>query len=213
MTKGLEFTFHGRSFLARPSGALYWPDKATLIVADLHLGRSDRYARQGGPLLPPYENALTLARLADEIHTLKPRRVISLGDSFDDDQAATGVDLNEVATLAEGRDWIWISGNHDPLAQGLGHLPGQVLPEWQSGLAFRHIASIGPDVSGHLHPVITLAGKRWRCFLLAPDHLILPAFGSYTGGLDVSDPAFAGWSRPGFALICGRKVFATPLPD
>lgn len=213
MTEGFEFTFHGQSFVARPSGALYWPSERSLVVADLHLGRSDRYARRGGALLPPYENQLTLERLSYEIQELAPQRVISLGDSFDDDQAATGMDLAELTALAEGRDWIWISGNHDPLSQGLGALPGRVLPEWHAALVFRHIAATGPDVSGHLHPVITLAGKRWRCFLLAPEHLILPAFGSYTGGLDVSDPAFEGWSRPGFALICGRKVFATPLPD
>lgn len=213
MTAGYDFSFHGHRFEARPSGALYWPVERTLIVADLHLGRSDRYARGGGALLPPYENALTLERLSSEINATAPQRVVSLGDSFDDDQAAAVVDGAELAGLARGRDWIWITGNHDPLAKGLGAMPGRVLAEWQSGLAFRHIASTGPDISGHLHPVISLAGKRWRCFVVAQDHLILPAFGSYTGGLDLSDPAFAGWSRPGFALICGRKVFATPLPE
>ena len=66
------FVFAGQALEARPSGALYWPERRWLIVADLHLGKSERLARRGGPLLPPYETAATLERLAAEVAALGP---------------------------------------------------------------------------------------------------------------------------------------------
>ena len=61
---GYAFDFHGLRLEARASGALWWPGGGWLIVADLHLGKSERMARRGGPLLPPYEGLATLERLA-----------------------------------------------------------------------------------------------------------------------------------------------------
>ena len=82
----------GITLAARASGALWWPDERLLCVADLHLGKSERLARRGGALLPPYETAETLDRLAAEIAALAPARVVCLGDSFDDTAAGAALD-------------------------------------------------------------------------------------------------------------------------
>ena len=110
-------TLAGARLAARASGALWWPEERLLCVADLHLCKSERLARRGGPLLPPYETAETLERLADEIAALAPAGVVCLGDSFDDGAAGAALDAEDAArlmALMAGRDWIWIAGNHDP---------------------------------------------------------------------------------------------------
>lgn len=214
MTEGYPFRFAGAGFIARPSGALWWPDRRMLVVADLHLGRAERYARRGGALLPPFEVQDTLERLASEIAALDPARVVSLGDAFDDDPAAHHIGAKDAALLrdmARDRDWIWISGNHDP-----GRLPanlsGVVVPDLPGAITLRHQAGEGPDISGHMHPSTRLAGRRFRCFVVGARHLILPAFGTYTGGLDLTDPAFAPLATGGMALACSARVFARPVP-
>ena len=208
-----ELRFGGIGFVARRSGALWWPERRVLVVADLHLGRAERYARRGGPLLPPWEVADTLDRLAAEIAALDPLWVISLGDGFDDDEAAGALDeaaRQRLARLARGRDWLWIAGNHDRLPTGPA-LPGRWLPELADAVTFRHQAGTGPDIAGHLHPVAVLAGRRWRCFALGADHLILPAFGSYTGGLDIRAPALRRLIPRGRAICCSEAMFTVPL--
>ena len=113
----LRFAFAGTTLAALPSGALYWPDERLLCVSDLHLGKSDRMARRGGALLPPYEAQDTLARLSADLSVTGAGTVIALGDSFDDDAAARDIDddvADWIRRLQAGRRWIWIAGNHDP---------------------------------------------------------------------------------------------------
>lgn len=211
---GCPLHFAGVDFVARPSGALWRPGRRTLIVSDLHLGRSERFARRNGPLLPPWDSQETLDRLAAEIAALDPACVISLGDGFDDDLAGSALDdasRHRLWQLAGARDWIWIAGNHDPAPAAAG-LPGRSLQEIRDIVAFRHEPGEGPDVAGHLHPVVSLAGRRWRCFALGRRHLILPAFGSYTGGLDLGDPAFRPLVSGGIAFACSEKMFRLPIP-
>lgn len=207
------FRFHGQRLEARASGALFWPVRRWLIVADLHLGKSERMARRGGPLLPPYETQATLDRLSAEIAATDPARVLSLGDGFDDDAAGRGLDDQACAQLhamATGRDWTWVSGNHDP-GQICSRLPGRNVSEVADALILRHQAGDGPDVSGHFHPCIRLAGTRRRCFLIGIDHLILPAFGAYTGGLPADHPALTTLVPEGLAVACGARALAMPL--
>ena len=210
---GYGFRFAQEDFIARPSGALWWPRRQMLVVADLHLGRSARYVRRGGALLPPYETADTLARLSKEISALDPRTVVSLRDGFDDPLAAAEMRADhraQLALCAKGREWIWIFGNHDPGPIDSA-LPGLHLPEIAGLPALRHEAASGPDISGHLHPSTRLAGKRWRCFVKGEDHLILPAFGTYTGGLDIAAPPLADLAAGGIAILCAATPFARPL--
>ncbi|UXU75479.1 MULTISPECIES: ligase-associated DNA damage response endonuclease PdeM [unclassified Paracoccus (in: a-proteobacteria)] len=207
------FDFHGLRLVARAGGALWWPQGGWLIVADLHLGKSERMARRGGALLPPYETLATLERLGQDIAALAPQRVISLGDGFDDLAAAAALGAEPVRMLeamARGRDWVWIGGNHDPGAPPA--MPGRMLAELRLGaVTLRHQAGSGPDISGHYHPVLSLAGQRRRAFLLGRDHLILPAYGTYTGGLSRDDPALRALVPQGLGIACGRRALVVPL--
>ncbi len=211
--------FAGATLLPRPSGALHWPDQGLLVVSDLHLGKSDRIARRTGTLLPPYETRDTLVRLAGDLDHTGARTVICLGDSFDDLAAANSLDdaeLMDLARLQAGRQWIWIEGNHDPGPVALG---GTHLAEVKIGpLTFRHIATEETaEISGHYHPKaqIRASGRSVSrpCFLYDETRLILPAFGTYTGGLKWTDPALrALFKGPAFAALTGTPVRRVPVP-
>ncbi|MDO5368999.1 ligase-associated DNA damage response endonuclease PdeM [Paracoccus sp. (in: a-proteobacteria)] len=206
---GFAFTWHGLALEARCSGALWWPEGRWLIVADLHLGKSERMARRGGALLPPYEGLETLRRLEAEVAVLDPTAIVSLGDGFDDDAAAEGLDqkvAEGVAALARDRRMLWVAGNHDPQAGG------GVETLRMGPVTLRHEPQgDGPDISGHFHPVVRLAGGRRRALLVGPSHMILPAFGHYTGGLDADSQAITRWVPRGFAVACLHKALPVPL--
>lgn len=215
----LRFEFCGAALCALPSGGLWWPDAQMLCVSDLHLGKSERLARRGGGLLPPYEVAQTLETLGADIDRCAPKTVVCLGDSFDDAHAAetlSAADAQRLAQMMNGRDWIWIEGNHDPGPVGLG---GETRAELNlSPLTFRHIAAAQPtaEVSGHYHPKITvkLRGHRItrRCFLLGPNRMILPAYGAYTGGLDARRAPLSELVQPpSRAILLGTPPVALPL--
>lgn len=205
----LAFSFHGQDFVARASGALFWPAQDALIVADLHFGKSERLARRGGALLPPFETRATLERVFAELDATGAARLISLGDSFDDDLARAGLDA-ELALICARAQVTWISGNHDPAPDAL---PGQHMPEITlNGLHLRHIAAQGPDISGHYHPKLRIAGQRLAAFLIGHEHLILPAFGHYTGGLDWDSAALRALVPEGRAILTGDKAQMVPLP-
>ncbi|MEM8756122.1 MAG: hypothetical protein AAGF90_24475, partial [Pseudomonadota bacterium] len=117
-----------------------------------------------------------------------------------------------LATLMAGRRWIWIAGNHDPAPPGVG---GEALASARiDGIVFRHIADVGedgPEASGHYHPKAWLRGRGRPAFLVDARRAILPAFGAYTGGLDVADPIFDRLLAPdALALMTGRRIVAAP---
>lgn len=209
----------GTILSARASGALWWEAERLLCVADLHLGKAERIARRGGTLLPPYETAETISRLAAEVAALAPARVICLGDSFDDSAAGGALgegDARALAVLTAGRDWIWIAGNHDPDPSAL---PGVHAAEAQVGpLRFRHVAArtASGEISGHYHPKLRLAlpgGTVSRpCFLFDSHRLVLPAFGTYTGGLATDGPDLARLFGPeARAVMTGTPCVTVPL--
>jgi len=188
----------GVEFAADSAGALYWPEQRLLVVADLHLEKGSAFATRG-VLLPPYDTAATLGRLALLMVCYAPRVVVALGDSFHDGRGAARLDDTDRASLhglQRGRDWIWIAGNHDPEpAIGVG---GQFLNTFSSGpITFRHepVAQSRGVIAGHLHPVARVSRRgravSRRCFAGDGDRLVMPAFGAYAGGLNVRDRAFA----------------------
>lgn len=214
------FSLAGADLQARGSGGLFWPDQKLLVVSDLHLGKSERIARLGGAMLPPYETQDTLVRLDAEIAATMPETVICLGDSFDDMAATTGLPTEMtdwLARLMAGRRWVWIEGNHDPGPMGLG---GTHMAELTLGpLCFRHIAH--PDseaeISGHYHPKasVTARGRRLTraCFLYDDDRVILPAFGTYTGGLRSTAPGLSDLMQPNAkAVLTGPVAQVIPMP-
>ncbi|SFH14805.1 putative phosphoesterase [Palleronia marisminoris] len=215
-----DFQLSGETLRILSTGALWWPAEATLVVSDLHLCKSERVARRSGQMLPPYETRDTLARLDSDVLATKPARVICLGDSFDDDAAREGLGDAEtlwISRMQAGREWVWIAGNHDPAPVDLG---GTAKSELLAGpLTFRHIATPEQgEISGHYHPKARLAlgGKMVSrpCCLHDGRHAILPAYGTYTGGLDWTSPALASLLAPGAcAILTGRQPCAVPVPQ
>jgi uncharacterized protein len=187
----------GVTLIADPDGALYWPEQGLLVVADLHLEKGSSFAARG-QLLPPYDTAATLARLARLIARYAPRCVVALGDSFHDGDGPARLsdgDRASLSALQRGRSWIWITGNHDPEpAAGIG---GVFHASYTLGaLTFRHLpAGSAGEIAGHLHPVARVAhlgrAVSRRCFAADKSRLVMPAFGAFTGGLNIRDAAFA----------------------
>ncbi|MFU8778055.1 MAG: ligase-associated DNA damage response endonuclease PdeM, partial [Roseovarius sp.] len=178
-----------------------------------------RRARMGEPPLPPYETRDTLTRLESDLRRTGAATVICLGDSFDDSTAAGHLPDAEklwIAKLQAGRRWVWIEGNHDPGPVDLGGAHMAELPA--PPLTFRHIARVGQsgEVSGHYHPKVRLALKGRSlsrpAFLIDSDRVILPAFGTYTGGLWSDDTVLTGlMRRDAVAVLTGAMAHAVPM--
>lgn len=217
-----SFLFAGQSWQALPQGALFWHERAALIVADLHFEKASAYAVRG-QMLPPYDSRATLDALEAMIAATDPREIWCLGDSFHDMGASDrmcGETRLRLAHLTSARRWTWITGNHDPLpAADLG---GETIEEVQvDGVILRHEAKIGEtaaELSGHFHPKwrLSLRGRSVsrRCFVLGERKLILPAFGALTGGLDAGAPAIRaliGQSGEALIPVANRLLrFAVP---
>lgn len=205
----------GVSFLADISGALFQEDERLLIVADLHLEKGSAYAARR-VLLPPYDTAATLARLASVVIRLAPRAVIALGDSFHDVRAGERMaesDRRALAELQRGRDFIWVAGNHDPEVPAF--VEGERCATFSVGaVTLRHEPMAGEraEIAGHLHPVARVVSKsgglRRRCFASDGKRCVMPAFGAYAGGLNIRDAAFAPLFPAGVtnAHVLGRSA-------
>lgn len=223
-----ELTIGNQRFLADRSGALYWPSECMLIVADLHFEKGSSAARNG-TFLPPYDTASTLASLGTVIARHAPRIVVALGDSFHDGDGPGRIDDTDRATLRNlqrGRDWIWMSGNHDPdPATGIG---GTFVEEISvGGIVLRHEPSSEPgcnEIAGHLHPLARVATRARlvsrKCFVSDGRRMVMPAFGAFTGGLNIRDRAFAAlFESLAFTahMLGAARLYAIPgtrcLPD
>ncbi|MGY6643887.1 MAG: ligase-associated DNA damage response endonuclease PdeM [Salinarimonas sp.] len=203
------------------SGALWLPDERTLLVADLHFEKGASRAARGF-LIPPYDTRETLSRLAAVIARRDPARVIALGDSFHDRHGparladpALATERDMLTAMMRGRDWLWLTGNHDPdLPDSLG---GDVAGETElAGVRLTHEPSLetGFEIAGHLHPAAKVTGRggrlRARCFARDANRCIMPAFGAFAGGLNLRDTAFAPYFPEGAtAHVIGRtRVYA-----
>lgn len=194
----VPFSFAQLDFAIIGEAALFCPAERALLVADLHLEKASWYARFG-QMLPPYDSHATLARLADIVARCEPAAIYCLGDNFHDDEGEERLEpaaAAELVRLMRGRRWVWVTGNHD---EGLtGRWGGDIVEEARLGpIALRHeidLAASEPEISGHFHPKLRFSlrkrGVSRRCFVLAGERLIMPAFGALTGGLDVADPVF-----------------------
>ncbi|HEV7414801.1 MAG TPA: ligase-associated DNA damage response endonuclease PdeM [Tianweitania sediminis] len=188
----------GQQGLCDRSGALWFADLSLLVVSDLHLEKGSSYARRGS-FLPPYDTATTLACLSQVVERFDPQTVISLGDSFHDGGGAARMPepfRQALATLQKGRDWYWITGNHDPDAPK-GVCGESVTEIALGGLTFRHeptLVSVAGEIAGHLHPGARIVQRgrsvRRRCFAGDGRRLVMPAFGAFTGTLNVLDRAY-----------------------
>lgn len=211
---------NGAHLIADPSGALFWPSERLLVVSDLHFEKGSAMAARGHGLLPPYDTLETLNRIERLLQHFTPKRLICLGDSFHDMSAAdrlSSKELERLKAISAAQDTIWIEGNHDPHPPA--EIGGTVASEIAIGpLVFRHLPSEGRqaqgEVAGHLHPKARIRRRgrsvSARCFATDGARAIMPAFGAYTGGLDVTDRAFRGLFRGNFHawMMLPEKVYA-----
>ena len=203
----------GERLMLDPAGALFWPATSLLVVSDLHLEKGSSYARRG-QLLPPWDTHATLDRLTHLLRRYHPRLVIALGDSFHDAEGSARLPSGELARLqamTEAHRFIWIQGNHDPTP------PNGVGGEWvetfaTTTLTFRHqaITSADAEISGHHHPKAAIPARGTSvsrpCFVTDARRIIMPAFGAYTGGMDVREAAIARlFPRGGRVFLLGKE--------
>jgi DNA ligase-associated metallophosphoesterase len=196
----VPFSFAGETFYARADGALHWPAQRALLVADLHLEKASWFASLG-QFLPPYDSHATLSALAGEVERTGAERLYCLGDSFHDRFGCERLPNNArelLCALTSKLDWTWIIGNHDPAFTD--NCGGRIEQEADvAGIILRHEAIRNeprPEISGHFHPKLRvhMRGRlvSRRCFVTSRSKIIMPAFGSLTGGLDARHPEILG---------------------
>ena len=218
----VRFSFCGHELLALPQGALFWPARAALLAADLHLEKASWFARLG-QMLPPYDSIATLADLAGLAASTGAREIWCLGDSFHDREGCDRLPPRAremLIALTSRTRWTWIVGNHDP---GFAdHCGGAIVEEAEvDGLVLRHEANPGEpraELSGHFHPKLRITQRNRtvsrRCFVAGRRKLILPAFGALTGGLDATHPAIlrALGGEAEALVVVGDRLLRFPLP-
>lgn len=182
--------------MALPQGALFWPARRALLVADLHLEKASWFARLG-QMLPPYDSIATLADLTALAAATQPAEIWCLGDSFHDRDGCDRLPARAremLLALTAATRWTWIVGNHD--SGFADHCGGGIVDEAEvDGIVLRHEADPAetlPEISGHFHPKLRISHRgrlvSRRCFVGTASKLILPAFGALTGGLDAGHP-------------------------
>lgn len=222
-TNACPLTFAGQSFLLDPSGALYWPAQRMLIVADLHLEKAS-FLAHAGSALPGYDTRDTLTRLHALITAYQPAEMLCLGDSFHDPTAAVRMRAADKIALFDlvhrVGEWHWLLGNHDPALPAF--LPGACCNRMERArITFTHeiLPQTLPQMCGHYHPKFRrkLHGHSvsGRCLMHDAARMILPAFGSFTGGLAHDAPALTTLLHAPSIYLLHRqqvwKVQADPL--
>jgi uncharacterized protein len=203
----------GERLMLDPTGGLFWPEVGLLAVSDLHLEKGSSYARKGN-LLPPWDTHATLDRLGLLLRRWRPRIVVTLGDSFHDPEGAGRLpkgELERLNAMTRAHRFIWVLGNHDPHPpNGIG---GQFVEEFVTHpIVFRHMAmprAEAGEVVGHHHPKASIPARGGNvsrpCFVVDARRVMMPAFGAYTGGLNVHDTAIARlFPRGGRVFLLGR---------
>ena len=198
------FQIHGETIQFFPDGAIFLPDHGALIVADVHLGKSATFRARGLPV-PEGDTSRDLIRLATLVQQTQATRLIVAGDLF---HAPAGITQEIEGVIQSFLDQLdipfhLVGGNHDAR---LKRFPCAISPVESHDIGTLRIIHDPKDttedclhLAGHWHPVVKIkdGGRRslrLRCFLLRNRTLVLPSFGSFTGGavipLEPNDRAF-----------------------
>jgi len=187
--------FNNEIFFLDNLGFIYWPRIMTIILSDLHLGKSMFWARHG-KFLPPYDNLETLSKLKKILRKLQINKIIFLGDVFHDDSGYETLEPDTIQILNEilcNYKIIFIAGNHD-LNISIPKI--KILKNYtKDGISFSHypnshVSKRKAEIFGHFHPKISIKIRgrviSKKCFVIDKKKILLPAFGNYTGGLDIN---------------------------
>ena len=188
--------FNNHKFQISKEGILFWFDKQIAIIADLHLEKGSSFG-PSGQFLPPYDSEETLKKIFKTIKNHKIKTIILLGDTFHDKNAFDRMSEKVFIlfkSLIEKYKVIFILGNHESKFE-IGRI--NFLNEYViDDIHFIHQAlptSIF-QISGHFHPVASVKSSikkiTAKCLLHTNNHIILPSFGQYTGGLNINSPVF-----------------------
>ena len=193
----VQFAQH--EFILDGGCGLYWPANKMLIIADLHFEKGSYLVSKGHPL-PRYDTHDTLARISALLELYQPENVIALGDNLHDSYALERMSATDFAFMqqlcARVNSWCWIIGNHDRIDFSLSAMRHMEFATQKivDGITFTHdlCKASRYQVIGHYHPKISVklkVGKvSGKCFVVGEKILLMPSFGSYTGGLDVDHP-------------------------
>ena len=208
--------FAGKSLILDTSGLLLWPECQIAVVADLHLEKATYFA-QHGQFLPPQESCETLFNLQSALDSTGCCSLILLGDSFHDETGFRRLERDSLKLweqICKQYAVTFIVGNHDgtfvpPNTESTDCLE-------MEGLIFRHQAKPGSvaEISGHYHPKASLRLRGSRvtrpCFVTDAQRMILPAFGTLTGGLNVQSEEISNLFSPGFVvhLLGESKIYS-----
>ncbi len=194
--KLIEIKFANKSFLLLPDGSICWPTKKALILGDLHLEKSSFLASLGN-FLPPYDSFETLYKLNNTLSSLEINTVILLGDIFHDKDGIKRISNklhHYLESLCKKYKVIWIVGNHDGFLKPKN---ANICLRYRiDDINFVHKAEKNTinEFSGHYHPKATIKLFKKKisrpCFLVGKSKIILPAYGTFTGGIDSTDEVF-----------------------
>ena len=176
---------------------VFWEDEKTLIVSDLHFGKTGHFRKWGIPVPQGvYKN--DLQRLVGQLQYFQPKQLIVVGD------VVHSHENKELALFRKGRndfpalDVQLVKGNHDILHDRWYHETGITVTEEILSLKdlFGFIHDLSPHqwsfgssayyFSGHLHPGIRINGQGrqslcFPCFYFTDKFCVLPAFSEFTG--------------------------------
>lgn len=193
----MNIKWGGQNWTLLPERALYWHEASTLILSDLHLGKAERFQQAGIPISSQI-HIEDLNRMRQLLARLHPLRIWILGDFLHTPRSQPTSLVTEFLSLrGQNQTWSLVLGNHDAkdarLLQAWGF--DQIVNELvEAGIYFRHThaksANQGLSIEGHVHPVVIVGFNRERlrlpCFAMTTQRLLLPAFGEFTGGYEIS---------------------------
>ncbi len=179
-------------FTLLPENAIFWHEKETLMIADLHLGKATHFQKQGiqlpaNGIKKDYEN------LNELIDKNKPKRILILGDLFHSTINSEWLYLENFIAQHNSIEWLLIQGNHDIINKNNFAKINIKIVDFleEENFNFSHFPLEKIDknkinFAGHLHPGYTLNGKGKQsislpCFYMYKNNFILPAFGTLTG--------------------------------
>ncbi len=184
----------GERLLLLPEKAVFWPAQEMLIIADIHFGKAASFRALGVPV-PRGTTTENLLGLDALVNAHGARHVMFLGDFLHARAAHASSTQQAMLAWRETRRDLRLTlvrGNHDKHAGDPAAVLGIELvdePHAVGPFAFCHHPDLDTGayvMAGHVHPAWVLATRfdalRLPCFVVGSHRMILPSFGSFTGG-------------------------------